>query len=45
VLEICAVDPVPINIQYISEIGGAEGKILLSNQSGDDLIFIFIPFQ
>ena len=34
-LEVCFVDPVSIHFEFISETGGAEGKLLLSGDSGE----------
>ena len=35
-LGVCTVDPVSINFEFVSETGGAEGKLFISDESGDE---------
>ena len=35
-LETCTVDLVSVNFGFISETGGAEGNLFLSNETGDE---------
>ena len=35
-LEVCTVDPVSIKFEFISETGGEEGNMLLSDQPGEE---------
>ena len=35
-LEVCIVDPICIHFEFFSETGGAEGKLLISEETGDE---------
>ena len=35
-LAVCTVDPASINFKFVSETGGAEGKLILSDEPGDE---------